>query len=364
MHVTIHSCLNTLADPNCLWQDIRHIVEQISIVYIPKQSYEDGKYKECIIIKRYEYSTDIPKADTTLTIWGLQENAALKSILAEFRKEHPNVQTVYEIASDTSGVMTTDDVIRQFNARMFAGNGPDLILLDGLHMDTYTERGLLYDMSSELSETKKDLLPGIQKLMENNPYAVPLRITLPLVISPKDTLTDSLKSFLQQSKGMTFSTMTAEDIFDICCNFFKEGLDLNRPELTSEEITEFLQLCKTAAEDWPADDSRKQDPGLKNGTDWADLLMGKTDIAFSYANGLNQFCDFLDTIDQLSEKNISYHSAADCFFPQGMPAVNQDSPNKELAMEFVQKSLDARLQKSDLRDGFPVNVQALDFTRQ
>lgn len=354
----VDSSLNSLSDPSFVWQEMRHDGARIYITFLPAQSLADGKNKEGFVLRYYEYSTDIPQMDTTLTIWGLEENASIKSTLAEFRKEHPTVQVVYEIASDTSGVMTTDDIIRQFNADLFAGNGPDLILLDGLHAQTYIQRDLLYDMGAELSDIKPQLLPGIQTLITEEPYAVPLRIMLPVVVGPQDVLSDSLADFLQKSSSLQTSEMTVENMIDICCHFFSEGLALNQPEITQDSLTEFLELCRQASDKWPLKDTPKS--LFSNDNVWMQLGMNELDFTFSYAYGLNQFCDMLDTIDQLALEGIDYHLPADSFIPQGMLAVSRQSENIELAVEFVKKALSASQQEFDFSDGFPVSLQALD----
>ncbi len=356
----VDSSLNNLSDPNFIWQKLQHDGERIYITYQSAQSLADGKTKEGFVLKYYEYSKDIPKMDTTLTIWGLKENAYIKSVLAEFRKEHPNVRVVYEIASDTSGVMTANDIIRQFNADIFAGNGPDVILLDGLHMETYAERGLLYDIGKDLDSIKPELTAGVQTLLEENSYAVPLRMSLPFVIAQKELLDDSLESFLQKSSGQKSCEMTAEDLFDVCYHFFSEGLALNKTDVTKEELVTFLNLCQKASENWLLTESPKREFHYDDGSGWMELGMEEADFTFSYAYGLNQFSDLLDSIDQLSARGFDYHSTEHSFVPQGMLAINEQSENKELSIEFIQKALSARLQESDLSDGFPVNTQALD----
>lgn len=356
----VDSSLNILSDPNYSWRDMRHVGERIYITFQSTQSLTEGKNKEGFTLKYYEYSTDIPKMDTTLTIWGLKEHAFIKSVLAEFRKEHPTVRIVYEIASDTSGVMTTDDIIRQFNAGMFAGNGPDLILMDGLHIDTYAQRDLLYDFKDDLADLKPQLLPGIQTMLEEQPYAVPLRVSLPFVIGQSEILTDSLESFLQKSSNKRTCELTSENIFDICSQFFSEGLSLNSSDISREELILFLELCSSAAQSWPRKDSPKYAFDYNSGRNGSDLGMGNIDFTFAYAHGLNQFSDMLDSIDQLSAEGFDFHSAGNAFISQIILAVNKQSPNVDLSVEFLQKALSEKAQEPDLLDGFPVNTQALD----
>ena len=360
----VDSSLNTLADPNYNWKDIRHVDDRIYITFQSAQSLTDGKNKEGLSLKYYTYSTDIPHIDTTLTIWGLEENASIKSALTQFRKDHPTVRVVYEIATHESGVQTTDDIIRKFNTDLFAGNAADLILLDGLHMDTYVKRELLYDLSKDLADIKPKLLPGVQTLLEENSYAVPLRSVLPLTIGNQEILSDSLHDFLQKSSGQQPVELTAENIFDICFHFFQEGFSLNKSGVTKQEIATFLDLCKKAADNWRLTGTPKNmfsfEAADSNRDAVMDIAWAEADFAFSYAFGLNQFCFMLDSIDQLSSKGIGYHAAGNSFFPQGMLAINAQSQNKELAVKFIRKALSQKQQEADLSNGFPVHTKALD----
>ncbi len=356
----VDSSLNSLSDPNLSWQCIQHNKERIYISFLPAQSLAEGKHKEGFQLKYYEYSTDIPHMDRTMTIWGLEENATIKNTLAQFRKEHPNIRVVYEIASATSGVMTTDDQIRQFNAGLFAGNGPDVILMDGLHPNTYAERGLLYDLSEDLADCRQELLPGVQTLFAEHPYMIPLRTVVPFVIGQTDLMDDSLEQFLTKSSGKRTAELLPEEIFTICSRFFTEGLALNKADLSKQELVSFLELCKKASAAWPRNDSLTHSFSCTSGSGWEEIGMGKTDFTFSYAYGLNQFCNMLDTIGQLSEQGFSIHCAANSFVPHSVLAVSTQSPNRDLAVAFIQKALEQELQQSDFSDGFPVNSKALD----
>ena len=44
--------------------------------------------------------------------------------------------------------MTVDDVIRTLNVEIFAGEGPDVLVLDGLPVESYIRQGILADLSN------------------------------------------------------------------------------------------------------------------------------------------------------------------------------------------------------------------------
>ena len=348
------SSLNNLSNPEFIPLEAKHIENRIYVLYISQQSLQEGKFKEDLILKTYEYSKKIPNTKHTLKIWSLEENETIKAVLNSFRRENPDWQIIYEIATDVNGTKTKSDIIRQFNSEVYAGNGPDIIILDGLPIQTYVEKNILHDFSSEIIDQKSELLPAIQKnYLSKSCYALPSKIIIPLLVGEPTVLIENLDNFLEQSIKMP--EMSAENIFDICFRFFSEGLELNKSKLKSKDVKEFLELCKKASKKWNYIKNPKI-PYDYNGS-WYELLTGETDIEFSYAYGLNQISNTLDAIEQT---NSSYQIVENRFIPKGILGINNSSKNKEKAFEFIKKAIGQESQKNDLDDGFPVNVAALD----
>ena len=50
---------------------------------------------------------------------------------------------------------TESDALKTLNTEIAAGNGPDVILLDGLPVESYIEKGLLEDISDVISRIYK-----------------------------------------------------------------------------------------------------------------------------------------------------------------------------------------------------------------
>lgn len=357
------SSLNSLSDPTLARRSMQHMDGRIYVLYLPMQSVMDAREKEGTpVVKYYEYGTDIPKVNATMTIWGLEEQETVKRTLAFFRKEHPDVRVIYETASDANGAATKQDIIRQFNAKLYAGNGPDLIVLDGLPQNAYMEKGLLYDFDGEMEEWKEELIPAVCQMTEENPYAVPLRIAVPLTSAKKDVNLDcSLEKFLRGSAKIRTPEMTAEQLAGVCYHFFSEGIVLNGEGVDKEDIAGFLKLCREASEKWMLNEEHLYMFDYEDGGGDTDVLRGKADVNFSYAYGLNQIWMFLDAAEQTG---MECRIVENRFYPREMLAVNKDSSNKELAAAFIKMALGRKIQEQDARvekgDGFPVNEAALD----
>lgn len=89
---------------------------------------------------------------------------------------------------------TVSDAIRSLNTEIMAGNGPDIILMDGLLIEDYIEKSVLED----LSDVVKGVKTNGEKFFENvlssyekgeNLYAVPSRFSVPIIIGKEGAVT-------------------------------------------------------------------------------------------------------------------------------------------------------------------------------
>ena len=49
--------------------------------------------------------------------------------------------------------MTVSDALKTLTTEIMAGNGPDVLLLDGMPVETYIEKGVLKDLSALIKES-------------------------------------------------------------------------------------------------------------------------------------------------------------------------------------------------------------------
>lgn len=81
-----------------------------------------------------------------LVVYTLEDNKIVSQMLALYQREHSNVKCRVEVGCEDASV-TKEDAIKSLNARLLAGDGPDLLILDQLPIASYIEKGLLVDLS-------------------------------------------------------------------------------------------------------------------------------------------------------------------------------------------------------------------------
>lgn len=98
----------------------------------------------------YRYAYDPEKSvQNTLTIFSLNGSSSLTKAITLWNQQHPETRIEHIIGNQDAGetAMTQEDVIRQLNAQLLAGDGPDLLILDSLPADALIRQGMLTDLS-------------------------------------------------------------------------------------------------------------------------------------------------------------------------------------------------------------------------
>lgn len=143
-------------------------------------------------VYRYHYDETLPThAETTLTIWSLQDSATVRAAINEYKQTHPEVDVTFTVAaSDEAQDETTarNDALTQLNTQMLAGEGPDLLILDGVQYDNYVKKGMLADLGDALplADLQKNLTDPFVE--DGKVYVMPARFNVPVLIGDEGCL--------------------------------------------------------------------------------------------------------------------------------------------------------------------------------
>ena len=87
----------------------------------------------------------------------------MKQAASLFQMEHPDVRVELIDGAGESGSTLKSDTIRSLNAELLNGNGADVLVLDGLPIESYIEKGVLEDLSDIITPMVKagELYPNI-----------------------------------------------------------------------------------------------------------------------------------------------------------------------------------------------------------
>ena len=96
------------------------------------------------------------KEDAVLRLYTLKENENLWQSAKLFMEKYPKYPVVIEVGISEEDGKTVSDAIRSLNTEIMAGNGPDIILMDGLPIEDYIEKGGLEDLSDMMESVKEN----------------------------------------------------------------------------------------------------------------------------------------------------------------------------------------------------------------
>lgn len=336
-----------------------------------------------------------------ITIYGLYENETVRQAISMFRKKNREVFVRFEVGVSGENGVTESDAIKNLNTKLLAGDGPDLILLDGMPMDSYEEKGMLADCSDVVQELegKEHFFDGVVKGFQSNQglFAIPFRIQIPLLIGKSSAvsgITDlaSLADMAEKQAGKpdvtetVLGTYTAEELLEkmyllSADSWLNEEKTIDREKL-KEFLTQTKRLYEADQKNLDSGEKKLHEEDIENYKKYYEdekkvkQIMQSVSRVFEQlrktqvvtAGYLTTMMDF-QQVTSVNEKIGGQTFQAwngqcqDLFCPTGTVGIAATSTNMDLAKEFIRVLLGKEVQAKDLSDGFPVSADAFkEFT--
>ncbi|WP_161842918.1 ABC transporter substrate-binding protein [Candidatus Enterococcus huntleyi] len=290
----------------------------------------------------------------TLTIWTLRESDDLPLLIDRFKAKNPNVSIEIQVGMENDSAQTVADAVSTLNTKMLAKEGPDIILGDGLPIDTYSEKGMLVnlkDFYQQLSRSNK-LFEKIATTYqtEKGLYAIPQGFSYMSVTAEKG-LTEQVKSgeLLANYLRNEPVGVAVDDANSLTSLLYYSGLTewFDGKSVDKEKLKQFFELQKELVEKINPYEPNKlnfmqQPPALYSGNFHffaEENPTGKeSKVALDYI-GLSHILYALNSLTQLGYESQSFGQQAKQYIPAGLLSVSIHSDNQELAKKFIQYTL-------------------------
>lgn len=182
--------------------------------------------------------------DKEVRVYALNDSPTVRAAITNFQQENPDVRVNFEVG--TSGGASAEDALRTLNTELVAGKGPDVLILDGMPLQSFIDKGVLAELSQVISAD--GLIPQVVDPMRTDGklYAVPTRFTVPVLMGKPETLEglDSLEALAAAVQDGPEALAASGDINDI----FKAVPEEQRPLLSFTTLRElFDQLYSVSA---------------------------------------------------------------------------------------------------------------------
>lgn len=330
---------------------------------------------------------------TELDIYMLKRDAHMEQMISLFQKEYPDISvTVQEGMTGEDGVTATD-AMKNLNTEIMSGEGPDVLLMDGLDAENYIERGMLEDISGIME--KAGILENIQKAYEEEDgsiYCMPVRFGIPILAGGSEEIDNAVDlekiadmtekyenqysdSFLPayqtrwpgvmlrffgeisasewMKKDRTLDEKKVKDFFQQVNRIYQAGQNAGSAILdgTYEEAEKMERFY---------DKKRREDSSIRSYLMF--LADGHTLFSYGYLFSLEEL--FLLTTIEKQNPDISHRllngQAENCFSPEMIMGISAKAREKEAAELFVSFLFSEEQQKNNKEAGFPVRKSVYD----
>lgn len=208
---------------------------------------------------RFTYHPEVPTVPTeTVKAYSLEDNNILRRAISIYQEANPDVYVEYEIGIEEGSSVTREDALKKLNTEIMAGNGPDLLILDDMPVDSYIEKSLLLDLSSYIDSLsgEAELLPNIVEAFstEGRIYTVPCEFELPAIFG-KEKYTSQMDGLagIAEAVEELRKDNPEKNLLRVCSGkgIMKQfamacvpAWKTEEGELNQEAVADFLTCCK------------------------------------------------------------------------------------------------------------------------
>ena len=354
------------------------VSEKVFLVFVQRFSGEEME------LLRYEYDADLPtQPEHELVVYSLKDNSVVEKIISDFQSAHPDVFVRYEIGMSDSSAKDETDAISSLNTEIMAGNGPDVLILNGLPWESYQEKGILVNLSSGLGTWIKE-----DKVFENlvsayqadgSQYVIPISFKIPVLIGKENAISkvDSIEELLraaENTEDLPPFFRNEQSLLRYILSIYwqrmeKEDGGVSKEELKKvlenvKQINDVLQKKESELSDFFGNGEEEQDKNYDafandNSLDVWNIKYGNVAMDLGYLSCLQDFGNILN-------QDLSYQELSEGVFSALIAGINQESKNTEIAVEFLAFALSDEEQKIFFDGmymvimGFPVNKSAFE----
>ena len=381
--------LTSLSMPNDFFQWFVEIAEGEFFLV----SFDGGESK----LHHFTYDPNIAaRPENELVVFTLNENRTLRQAAGIFQKMHPDTKVNIQVGMGEEGATVTD-ITKVLNTEIMAGNGPDIIMLDGLNADNYIEKGVFLDVTDIVNEesSKEQVVENVLRAFEKNGkiYAVPAKFTLPLIFADAKNANamqniDSLANFAAAHPDIgIIGDKTADNLLKVFLPGSMPGW-LEGKEINEDKLAEYFGAIKKMA-DTPAEvitpPERRGGGAYGGGGGNVMIRLGPAfevgesnpNEVFNFAFGnILTYVGKIASMRSLMSANMACERRGDCvmlplpglsenvFIPSAITGINAKSKQIDIAKDFLKTMLSKDVQSVRLEDGFAVKVNSIRDTME
>ena len=390
MEQVIDGSLNVLGNPAYSIMDMLAVEDdEFLVLFTP------GK------VARFAYDPDVPaRPDERLKVWGLEDKTAIRQAIDLYQKAHPEIYVEYEVGLEKESVLTREDVIKNLNTRLMAGEGPDVLILDNMPADSYIEKGILMDIGPALDGMSGEAAPfsNVVEAFRNDGqiYMMPCEIQLPYLLGRNSDLrkmtgmseiADAMEEMRAEISGKSLLQLPSEKgIMRMFSMVSAPAWQTESGAIDRDAISEFLTqskriydaetdgLSEEAMEEWESlrwvyqtyysvrGEELEDADALRAHNDQIYLMGDSRQFVTGSIGDVNSYniCTSIFVAEGFEDCEVipMTGQCSNVFWAKTLLGINATSEHTEMAQEFLKVALSNGVQ-TKLQDGLSVNKKAI-----
>lgn len=325
----------------------------------------------------YSY-TKLEGTEKTLTLYTMKESDWLKKLTIDFQNAYP--QYVIQMVVDGDKTTTVQDKLRNLHAQLLSGSGPDILMLDGLPVEAYADKGILADITECVEHS--DVIEGVKNTVksQNGTFAVATRMGIPVMLDNQGEaeLLEQIESLKQalQKKEILLPSVEADALAELFAVVYYDELFTAERNLSENNLASLIEVmglmkengyvaeineyAQTFMEEYGARFGLTCLPTFKWNAGMAyELAVDEANVAIQECN-----CISMDVLGIASHLNKNMSVMNNMYFPYGQLGVNSASACLNESKQFISFALSEAEQSIYLEDGIPVTYTGLESLKK
>lgn len=304
-------------------------------------------------------------SEGALRIYSLYGGYAVRQAASLFQGLHPELEVRFETGYTGEDGVTLSDAIRTLNTELMAGEGPDLLVLDGLPADSYVEKGLLEDVTGMVEPSKEKYFYNMISAYNDGGkiFKLPTAFSVPVLLGDEETLAaknrDELMKVFEKKAGAGIPFITPKNLAGTAGSLFITS-DILGETVDEGKLADFYKDLEKIASQSMSDDERQAMEEYDQMTYWAETTYPSggfspdLELYFGEAQAgvgkISIYEDFIRILAVRREKGLSYQylnrEKGNYFIAESVLGINSTGKNPEAARQFLEYYLSGEAQET------------------
>lgn len=317
-----------------------------------------------------------PEAEDVISaevnIFMREDVALLQKAISIYQKDHKDVKI--------NIVNYAERPVDALNAEILAGEGPDLLVLDTMPIQTYIDKGVLADLSDIASEcyNKEGCYKNVIDAYKQGEgiWAIPMRFQVPMLWGKNEIINEahSLEELAEYRESHPDEVLFKKNMVELAyqMSVFSEPFMCEGGNYSREKLTQYINLLKKI--------------GVQEGEITNQIYGERLEVEPSKYTELLDFANGESSLFLVAPRNVGDIARADSmldarkqedvgvkaleingkvpFMANGVLAINKNSKHQDIVKDIIRIALDEEVQGEVNYLGIPITETALKTQEQ